>query len=896
MSRQLKVRTGCSVCKIRRVKCDETKPSCIKCTSTGRTCEGYAPPLPRKSRTRRSKYDALHMRLDRGIDASLDTPEVSIILNSNFHVPTYVWRVPKSINRARDRADQDGSRSLAYYRTRVSKGISTYFDEEFWNSFVLQVSEAEPPVRHAILALSALYEAGETSQLLNPPSSNHRYNYLMRMNTNGPLLDVVLIPCLIFTWIEFLRNDIDVALTHLHSGLRFLCEHRERSGSRMVVMHVAPILGRVLIQATLHRSTSIVFDYYATMGHDPGSRSLNFVTLREARCDLDGKISSVLRFLRLTKCAGSAQLRHGCGVFPDLPCPKCMHQAHIRDFDRWKEAFESLRARLDISALTSNEIQALHQLELSYLLMSNTLRTLFATTPMVFDKYNDTYARVLYLSRQMLRSQMLRRTTSLFNLPFDNSVQGALLNIVLRCRHLPIRREAVQLLQLCPDNEGIWQRASLVAFCNWKIGIEEKGRPQGALETDPLPENARVHSETAREVVRDGQSLVAIRFKRGARSSISDVGLDEEEVPNTINNSMDLWGNVKLPDIKSLRGYELSNSTTQWYDISSDDKVTYASLLGTPIIGMPESSNTSFNMVSFYWSVECDAARIDPVGPWKQAALFLNTTCPSSEPVWTFDLKINSSAKDTAFFTYQSRKSDNLAQTNTSTAQCRAEAPVVELRVECVDKDCGQATGQLVLADNVTRWEDKVTQQGEGWVEIANIPAKVLSNRLQIAINTFWDASIGNGLRTANLSLDQPPSVCPLEYTETCAEQGFIWNTTTIHGQRFDGEQYICNIPFAIIVIFISCFLLLAANVSTILGIITTAPNVLGYVSTAARDNPYFKGHAVPSHIDGMEATRLLQNVRVMVGDVEGKSEVGHVAFTTMDIVPQRLLKRKLYR
>ncbi|KAH8624704.1 hypothetical protein IG631_20169 [Alternaria alternata] len=402
----------------------------------------------------------------------------------------------------------------------------------------------------------------------------------------------------------------------------------------------------------------------------------------------------------------------------------------------------------------------------------------------------------------------------------------------------------------------------------------------------------------------------------------------------TINSSMDLWGNVKLPNIKSLRGYEPSNPIMQWYEVGEEDVITYASLLGTPIIGMPESSNTSFSMVSFYWSVECDAARIDPVGPWKQATLFLNTTCPSSEPIWTFDLKINSSAKDTAFFTYQSRKSDNLAQTNSSTANCRAEALVVESSIECVNKDCGVRamrrlsrdhvfsfdrspaslflqTAFLVRADLgatqsrprqnqlteffIVGWENTATRQDEGWVEIANITAKALSNRLQIAVNTFWDASIGNGLRTANLSLEQPPSVCPLEYTETCAESGYIWNTTTIQGRRFDGEQYICNIPFAIIVIFISCFLFLAADVSTILGIITTAPDILGYVSTAARDNPYFEGYAIPSHFDGMEATRYLRDVRVMIGDVKGKSEIGHVAFTPMDTLPQRLAKRKLY-
>src|SRR5450755_1287659 len=38
-----KVRTGCVTCKIRRVKCDETKPSCLKCTRSGRKCDGYVP-------------------------------------------------------------------------------------------------------------------------------------------------------------------------------------------------------------------------------------------------------------------------------------------------------------------------------------------------------------------------------------------------------------------------------------------------------------------------------------------------------------------------------------------------------------------------------------------------------------------------------------------------------------------------------------------------------------------------------------------------------------------------------------------------------------------------------------------------------------------------------------
>src|SRR5256885_1456040 len=38
-----KVCTGCVTCKIRRVKCDENKPACLKCIKSGRKSDGYVP-------------------------------------------------------------------------------------------------------------------------------------------------------------------------------------------------------------------------------------------------------------------------------------------------------------------------------------------------------------------------------------------------------------------------------------------------------------------------------------------------------------------------------------------------------------------------------------------------------------------------------------------------------------------------------------------------------------------------------------------------------------------------------------------------------------------------------------------------------------------------------------
>ena len=42
--RHSKVRTGCTICKRRRIKCDEAKPECMRCLKSGWQCEGYNVP------------------------------------------------------------------------------------------------------------------------------------------------------------------------------------------------------------------------------------------------------------------------------------------------------------------------------------------------------------------------------------------------------------------------------------------------------------------------------------------------------------------------------------------------------------------------------------------------------------------------------------------------------------------------------------------------------------------------------------------------------------------------------------------------------------------------------------------------------------------------------------
>ncbi|KAI8941746.1 hypothetical protein NX059_002950 [Plenodomus lindquistii] len=172
------------------------------------------------------------------------------------------------------------------------------------------------------------------------------------------------------------------------------------------------------------------------------------------------------------------------------------------------------------------------------------------------------------------------------------------------------------------------------------------------------------------------------------------------------------------------------------------------------------------------------------------------------------------------------------------------------------------------------------------YVNLGDLSPEQFSRRFQIALNTFWDSTMGLLYRMGDLTsrdLEQQ--------NDTDAR---VWTPTNAIGERYDGVQYKCNTIFAALSIVISWLLFVAASVSVFLRFMTRAPDILGYVSTLARDDPYFDKY-VPSHLDGLEAARSLRGVRVIVGDVHKEAKVGHIAFASMDAGPVRVSEKRVY-
>jgi hypothetical protein len=64
-----------------------------------------------------------------------------------------------------------GSHELEFYRQKIATKLSGDFDSDFWSVLVLQLSQSEPAIRHAVSAISVIYKDIETA--ISPSSTGY---------------------------------------------------------------------------------------------------------------------------------------------------------------------------------------------------------------------------------------------------------------------------------------------------------------------------------------------------------------------------------------------------------------------------------------------------------------------------------------------------------------------------------------------------------------------------------------------------------------------------------------------------------------------------------------------------------------------------------------------------
>ncbi|TEA11438.1 putative methyltransferase tdiE [Colletotrichum sidae] len=167
----------------RKVKCDEAKPKCVRCTSSGRQCAGYEP-----------------------------TPDHGL-----------AWYRPQQLTAH----DQREGRAFQFFSHMVGPVLSGPTDPYFWTHLVVQFSHFEPAVRHAVLAISALYEdfhdgARVTRQKRGNAFALSHYSAAIERVKRARDEQLVLLACILFVCVEYLQGDVEAALRHCKHGILIL--------------------------------------------------------------------------------------------------------------------------------------------------------------------------------------------------------------------------------------------------------------------------------------------------------------------------------------------------------------------------------------------------------------------------------------------------------------------------------------------------------------------------------------------------------------------------------------------------------------------------------------------------------------------------------------------------
>lgn len=171
---------------VRRVKCDEAKPSCHPCISTGRKCDGYGP----------------------NVEAPPDLPVA--FLNTLGRPPPLEFP-----------GTENERRSFYFFRQKTAPQLSGFLGGEVLERLILQAALHEPSIRHAILALGSLHAKFEQDNGLMMQSHTNGWtdnfalkNYSQAINMlvkslsqeGQPAIDVCLICSILFACLEVSRS------------------------------------------------------------------------------------------------------------------------------------------------------------------------------------------------------------------------------------------------------------------------------------------------------------------------------------------------------------------------------------------------------------------------------------------------------------------------------------------------------------------------------------------------------------------------------------------------------------------------------------------------------------------------------------------------------------------
>ncbi|KFA56614.1 hypothetical protein S40293_01083 [Stachybotrys chartarum IBT 40293] len=441
-----KVRTGCITCKIRKVKCDETKPACVRCVKTGRKCDGY---LPWSSRS--ARVSVCH--------APSPTPELGTAAERH---------------------------AFEYYRSRSGPLLGRAIDVDFWGGLVLKLSLREPVVRHAMLAMGSLHESLTVMQSegrdVDRSFAFTEYGKAMvalrRWDPKNSTTAIPLLVCILFICIEYLLEHETASQLHISQGRHILyaMDDTRSPALDMIKQHLVPIYARLSLASFLYSNRPPpIPQHLRTVTEMP----THFGSVEEARNLLYHLLDEGLRF----KVRATPVLYDPRTTAWDMQVLAAEQQRILATLARWHVAFSMLTATLPPGQPAYPDVQ--HLLHIFYHSSNIWIKTALEPQQVALDAYMPDFAAIVTHGSAFMNSLASGPATPVFT--FETEVLAPVYFTVTKCRHPLLRRAALRLLmreEMRGRREGLWYCAETIVVGKRVIELEEE--VSNALHMDDM--------------------------------------------------------------------------------------------------------------------------------------------------------------------------------------------------------------------------------------------------------------------------------------------------------------------------------------------------------------------------------------------------------------------------
>lgn len=427
-------------------------------------------------------------------------------------------------------------RGFAFFREKTVFEIQGAFRSSLWEQLVLQITQQEPAILHAAIAVGIVHRDQSDTQVARQNAFYHGLDkrqaiglrqYVkaieflrqridgVRQSGDERANDVAMMCCLLFICLELLWGKSMTALNHLGTGLKILTSRGSQFLGQQNTLKLKPTSDNLVDQLSGSFAT---LDFESTMF---GQRAphlyvlpaglidrdlyvpLKFEGISEARRYMDILSSGMLRFRgKLLEIASrSTQVAPFDPLFRYLWDHASTRSIDLTDHPTlfselgrlgdnlavWYLAFEDLNNKLELQL---DAWRSLILLELQHFYSHLLLSTCQTTKEIICDSFNQLFSKVIQLATRYLDlSSAKNSAVPVFAL--DSGILPALYLTAYKCRCPRIRREAISLMIQAPCQEGMWDGKMIAKFMTKVVELEEGRTGKLVLESSNVGEEAR---------------------------------------------------------------------------------------------------------------------------------------------------------------------------------------------------------------------------------------------------------------------------------------------------------------------------------------------------------------------------------------------------------------------